>query len=149
MSVRSRCLTSFLYSIDFVSRGVGLLTTKHIDRGVSLSLILNYCTSVSMVQFSRFNQQLLRSYLCCWLILTRECSYSAATGIYPLYGVLLRSEWCYFTAERAQDLLLVGLDEAGVLSNTAVEVAAALDWDTTINTDGASQSDVARLLLRL
>jgi len=45
--------------------------------------------------------------------------------------------------------LLVGLGEAGELSSAAVDAAAVLDADTDVNADDASQSDVARLLLRI
>jgi len=45
--------------------------------------------------------------------------------------------------------LLVGLSDTGELSQIATELATVVDGDTAVSTDNASQSDVARLLLRV
>ncbi|RLM83686.1 hypothetical protein D3D02_16930 [Halobellus sp. Atlit-38R] len=45
--------------------------------------------------------------------------------------------------------LLVGLDDASELDDAATRVADALEGETDIDTDDVSQSDVARLLLRV
>jgi hypothetical protein len=45
--------------------------------------------------------------------------------------------------------LLVGLSDTGELSQTATELETVVDGDTAVSTDNASQSDVARLLLRV
>ena len=45
--------------------------------------------------------------------------------------------------------LLVGLSDTGELSQIATELETVVDGDTAVSTDNASQSDVARLLLRV
>ena len=45
--------------------------------------------------------------------------------------------------------LLVGLSDTGELSQIATELESVVDGDTAVSTDNASQSDVARLLLRI
>ena len=45
--------------------------------------------------------------------------------------------------------LLVGLSDTGELSQIATELETVVDGDTAVSTDNASQSDVARLLLRI
>ena len=45
--------------------------------------------------------------------------------------------------------LLVGLSDTGELSQIATELETVVDGDTAVSTDKASQSDVARLLLRV
>ena len=45
--------------------------------------------------------------------------------------------------------LLVGLSDTGELSQIATELETVVEGDTAVSTDNASQSDVARLLLRV
>ena len=45
--------------------------------------------------------------------------------------------------------LLVGLSDTGEFSQIATELETVVDGDTAVSTDNASQSDVARLLLRI
>lgn len=45
--------------------------------------------------------------------------------------------------------LLVGLEEAGQLDEVAADLTAVVDSDVDVDTDDISQSDVARLLLRV
>jgi len=45
--------------------------------------------------------------------------------------------------------LLVGLSDTGELSHIATKLETVVDGDTAVSTDNASQSDVARLLLRI
>ena len=45
--------------------------------------------------------------------------------------------------------LLVGLEKADELQKVAAELSPAVDADLDLNTDDVSQSDVARLLLRV